>query len=169
MSDQVPSRSVVRRLAVQREAKLLKRLNEATKGEITWESFGGGYPVQGEGVTGDGERVYFRFRHNEAQLYVGYDPLDSTSFYSELRDVFRHPGGALDDERGFLDADEAVDLVERLFYNLEECDIHETRRGRLARFLENIAAQARLAPPTSDELEGLKKLAPTRPAKDHER
>lgn len=97
------------------QRQLLDRLNRAAGGEITWTYFGGGLPVQGDGSTPDGDKVYFRFRHNCAQLYVGGDRLDETRLYAELEDIYTGPDGEPEDLKGVFDSDdEAVEVVERL-------------------------------------------------------
>lgn len=97
------------------QRQLLDRLNEAAGGEIIWTYFGGGLPVQGDGRTPGGDEVYFRFRHNCAQLYVGGIDRRETKLYSELEDIYTRPDGELDDLKGVFDSDdEAVELVERL-------------------------------------------------------
>lgn len=75
---------------------------------IVFDSLGGMCPVQGTGII-DGEQFYFRYRHDNAQLYVGGEsPLENPRLYAEIRNVTGET------DRGDLSEDEAVQLVGRL-------------------------------------------------------
>lgn len=88
------------------------------------EHEGGVCPYQAEGTFGD-DRFYFRYRSDNAQLSVGpaeQQPDDEWRFpmpdhpprlYAEIFNVFGDP------LRGFLDRDEAHDLMERLISMLK--------------------------------------------------
>lgn len=120
------------------QRQLLDRLNQAAAGEITWTYFGGGLPVQGDGRTRDGDEVYFRFRHNCAQLYVGDMGRDDIKLYSELQDIYTGPDGEPEDLKGVFDSDdEAVELVERLRAGLKPLSEWPDGTGvaRLSRFV----------------------------------
>ncbi len=84
--------------------------------DIIIEQIGGMCPVQGYGTI-DGERFYFRYRHDDAQLYVGPEvddedlgmpDLANPRLYAEINNVFGHA------DRGWLENDEAVELLHRL-------------------------------------------------------
>lgn len=104
----------------ERERRLIDRLNELAAGYITWTTFGGSVPVQGEGRTVDDDEVYFRFRFNAAQLYIydGDEGRDNTKLYAELEDVYTRDDGTPDEYAGMLTHDQAVDLVQRLVADL---------------------------------------------------
>ncbi len=86
--------------------------------DLVIEQVGGVCPVQGYGRL-DGERFYFRFRHDCAELYVGpadtsepYDDdmpdLMAPRLYAEINNVYGDPW------RGWLDVESAVELLHRL-------------------------------------------------------
>jgi len=75
------------------------------------DHIGGSCPFQIEAATPDGNLVYFRYRHDEATLYVypnGGDLINVTE-YAELTEVFGEP------QRGHLDDTEAADLFVKLW------------------------------------------------------
>lgn len=90
------------------------------------ETLGGAAPVQGWG-TYNGERFYFRYRYNNAQLHVGPprddDPsgLPEDRLYNEEYDVNGDPS---DEYAGSLGDFDYLTVIPRMFQNLkpiEEC------------------------------------------------
>jgi hypothetical protein len=82
--------------------------------ELNIETLGGACPCQGYGTL-DGERFYFRYRHDDAQLEVGppdeHDddmPTRPPRLYAEINDVTG------DFERGWLDDEDAIKLIHRM-------------------------------------------------------
>ncbi len=119
---------------------------EAAIPGLTVHSVGGACPVQLEATTADGENVYFRYRFDAAQLYVGFDDdisRENTRLYAELDDVFNDP------MRGFLDDAETTELFLRLWAMLKPPQQwpEGTRMAKTARLLEALLS----TPPTPDE------------------
>lgn len=110
-------------------AQAVLRLEEQHPGlQIT--CIGGACPFQMEGTTPEGLRFYMRYRHDDAQLYVyrGKDHVDGLQLYAEIDNAMEAGW-----DRGYLDADEAVDLFGRLWALLKPRDQWEsTGSERLA-------------------------------------
>lgn len=112
--------------------------------DIVVEQIGGMCPVQGYGTI-DGERFYFRYRHDDAQLYVGpgvddegLPDLDNPRLYAEINDVSGHV------DRGWLENDEAVELFHRLVGELKPLtEWQTTGHERLSNLVDLLLRAAR--------------------------
>lgn len=89
--------------------------------DVVIESVGGMCPVQGFGTI-DGDRFYFRYRHDCAELYVGPDinEVDEFGFHDPMPDLWEPRLYAEiadvtgDYDRGWLEEIEAMDLIHRM-------------------------------------------------------
>lgn len=98
---------------------------------LDFEELGGGHPVEGWGKNAQGEDVFFRFREDSAQLYIG--DTDEPRLYAEINGVYG------DELRGELEDAQILPLLERLVALLKSTAEWETgtRRDRVRSVIQD--------------------------------